>query len=357
MDNRSTRTYGFMSRETLEIIVKKAIEKESLANANRECVFAFQGGEPLLAGKDFYRWLISYVQAYNDKRVRVSYAIQTNGTLIDDEWAEFFTQHGFLVGLSLDGTKEIHDRHRLDATGNPTFTSVMKAAAILTAHKTQFNILTVVTPDVARHISKIYGFYKKNNLLYQQYIPCIAPLPGTSSDESSAADIPSGHICTPRQYGDFLCNLFDIWYRDYMEGLFVYERLFVNLINLIGGHPPESCGMLGVCSTQYLVEADGSVFPCDFYALDQMLIGDFTTDSFEDIEQKRKQLGFIETSRQTHADCPKCKWYRICYGGCRRYREPIMDGKLGKNILCEAYRMLFDYALDRMLKISKGVKT
>jgi uncharacterized protein len=167
-ENRTTNNYGIMDGRLLEVIVKKALEY-----ADQTCTFAFQGGEPTLSGLDFYKRLIELERKYNIKKVRINNAIQTNGIAIDEKWAAFLSKHNFLVGISLDGPQNIHDCDRIDAKNGGSFNRVMKAVTLFNKYKIEYNILSVVTGSTARHIGKIYNFFKKNNFKYLQFIPCL----------------------------------------------------------------------------------------------------------------------------------------------------------------------------------------
>lgn len=338
--HREVKSYGIMSLKTLEALVKKI-----LASADRESTIAFQGGEPTLAGLDFFEHLIYLQNKYNVNKIKINNAIQTNGYAIDEKWAKFFAKNHFLVGLSLDGTKENHDRERLDAAGKGTYSRIMRTVQLFKNHQVEFNILTVVTAQVAKNIKRIYGFFDRNELYYQQYIPCIDPFQEERGKQS--------YSLTPKLYAKFLCDLFDLWYLDVSKGKIAYNRYFENLLQVITGRQPESCGMLGVCTRQLVIEADGSVYPCDFYVLDEWRLGNLVIDSFEKIEEVRDELKFIQISNQIHEDCRQCKWLQICRGGCRRDREPIVDGILAKNYFCEAYYEFFEYAYPRLENIVK----
>ena len=340
--NRDTYSYGFMSEKTLETLIKKA-----LSYADRECSFGFQGGEPTLSGLDFFRKVVEFQKKYNVHGTRIANAIQTNGLLIDDEWAEFLRQNHFLVGLSLDGNKQLHDLNRLDPAGKGTYARVFHAAQVLTAHKVDFNILTVVTGQTADAISKIYSFYRRSGLLYQQYIPCLDPL-----EEERGS---SPYSLTPEKYGKFLKTLFDLWYRDLQAGKFIYIRYFENLLGmLLGGHP-ESCGMSGNCMIQNIVEADGSVYPCDFYCLDKWKLGNIRDDDFASMAENQTASAFLAEAKREMPDCKGCKWYFICRGGCRRDREPMEENAPVKNYFCSAYQEFFEYAMPRLQEVAANI--
>ncbi len=283
MDKRETQDYGMMSKETLEIIVKKAIQQ-----AEGTCTIAFQGGEPTLRGLEFFEYLIEVQNKYRKYGLTINNAIQTNGMVIDEKWARFFAENNFLVGLSVDGNEYIHNKFRVDPKQKGTFDQVMHAAKLFDEYEVEYNILTVVTADVAKNINKIYQFFKSQNFTYLQFIPCLDPL----YEERGKYN----HSLTPELYGRFLKDLFDSWYKDIKKGDYVYIRYFDNLLHMILGSYPEACGMLGRCTNQHVVESDGSVYPCDFYVLDTCKIGNLVTDDFKTIEKNRKEIGFIEAS-------------------------------------------------------------
>lgn len=339
LDNREIRSYGKMSVDTMHTIVDKAMEY-----GDYECTIAFQGGEPTLAGLDFYRDLVAYVTAHeNPKKLKIHYALQTNGYLINEEWAAFLGENHFLVGVSLDGIKEIHDRYRLDAAGKGTYQRVISAIRLLEKHQVEYNILTVVTAATARNGQKIYNYFKKNHFGYQQYIECLDPI----------GEEPGQHeySLTPEKYGEFLKSMFDAWYLDMRSGTYVYNRYFENLMMIMAGQQPESCNMRGVCGKQWVFEADGSVYPCDFYALDQWRLGNIQENSFEEMDEKRDELGFIQWSMRQQEDCQKCRWFGLCRNGCRRNREPVTAENTNRNYFCKSYQMFFEYAYPRLEEI------
>ena len=338
-ENRAVALLGRMTRETMHTMVDKA-----LAYADGDCTFAFQGGEPTLAGLDFFRDLSGYVDSHqNPKRVRVHYAVQTNGYALDEDWAGWFAENHVLVGISLDGPKELHDRYRVDREGKGTFNRVMAAIRLLEKHGVDFNILTVVSAANARRGQQVYSFFKKQGFRYQQYIECLDPI----------GEVQGGHeySLTPERYEAFLKSVFDAWYQDMKAGRYVYNRYFENLMMLLTGQAPESCSLRGVCAAQWVMEADGSVYPCDFYALDQWRLGNILEDSFETMEEARRASGFVEWSRRLPEDCRACRWLPLCRNGCRRNREPVTADSTGKNYFCAAYKHFLEYACPRLMEV------
>lgn len=337
-ENRSVQSFGYMSEKTLEAMIQK-----SLSFAEESCTFGFQGGEPTLAGLDFFKRVIALQKKHNTKNLKIQNALQTNGILLDDEWASFLAANKFLVGISLDGDESLHNLYRKDAQGNGTFTRVMQGIEALKRHHTEFNILTVVTAQTAKRIKEIYAFYMKHGLVYQQYIACLDPV-GESKGKRK-------YSLTPELYARFLKNLFDIWYADRAAGKFVYNRYFENLAAILLGQHAESCDMNGVCSVQYAIESDGSVFPCDFYMLDEYCIGNMNVNSFQEIDQKRDSIGFIRQSAKLAEQCRSCLWLRLCRGGCRRNRVAAGAEDAGVNYFCQSYQEFFPYMLPRMREL------
>ena len=339
--HRKTASYGVMKEALLETLVRKALQE-----AEGQCMFGFQGGEPTLAGLAFYQKLVQLQQQYNTRGVRIINTIQTNGMVIDDAWAAFLGKHHFLVGLSLDGTQEIHDRFRVDEQGNGTYHRVVAAAKRLKKHQVEFNILCVVNNDVARHAKQVYQNLKKQGFRYLQFIPCLDPF-GEEMQKQQEFSL------SLERFSSFLKATFDLYYQDFEKGDPVSIRTFDNYISMIAGYPPEACGMAGRCSCYFVVEGDGSVYPCDFYVLDRYRLGNIQRESFTQMMQSQTAQTFVEESRYIEEDCKTCRWLPICRGGCRRHREPFEQGHPRKNIYCDAYRTFFDYAYPRMERMAR----
>ena len=333
-----------MSVNTLEVIVKKA-----LSEARRQCAFGFQGGEPTLAGLDFFRQLIELERKYNTNGVKISHALQTNGLLLDEAWAEFFRENNFLLGLSIDSSKRVHDYLREDFAGKGTHNRCMAAARLLTKHSVDFNILSVVTRHLAAHPDTAYRFYKQNGFRYIQFIPCL--------DDLNKPRGESEYSLTAEDYGDFLCRTFDLWYADFAKNDYYSIRAFDNYIQMLAGYPPESCAMSGVCNPYALIEADGSVYPCDFYAMDEFLLGNIKTHSLAEMLNGERAQAFAEPSRKSFSACLSCEYHFICRGGCRRDREPVIDSQLSLSYYCAAYKKFFAHALPRMSVVAHNMLT
>lgn len=338
MENRSQASYGVMNEKTLENVVKK-----TLAYAEGNCTFAFQGGEPTLAGIDYFRTFLEMEKRYNYKNVKVDYTLQTNGYHLNEEWCDLFAKNHFLIGLSVDGVKATHDAYRKDAAGQDTYFRILDAARLLKEKNVDFNILTVVNRRTAAKIRRIYEQYRKQGFSWQQYIACLDPIGKKQGQQE--------YSLTPEAYGQFMIDLFDLWEMDLEAGKQPYIRQFENYIGILMGQMPESCEQRGICGVQNVVEADGSVYPCDFYVLDEYRLGNLNEDDFDTIEQRREETGFIQSSVHHTEECRQCPYFAVCRGGCRRHREQPGTVK-GQNYFCKSYKMFFDARLPRLNRIA-----
>lgn len=336
MRHRHTPDYGIMRPDTLEQAVKGALN-----SARKTCTFAFQGGEPTLAGLDFFRLAIDLQKKYNTNGIQIYNAIQTNGYALDDTWIEFFAHNRFLVGVSLDGTREIHNGLRRDSAGGDTYAAVKKSIAMMERYGVEYNILCVVSGPVARHPQKVYRALRDYRHL--QFIPC---LEGFDRE-------PKPYLLTSERYAGFLKTTFDLYYQDLCHRVPVSIRDFDNYIMMLAGRPPELCGMGGLCTCQLVVEADGSVYPCDFYVLDEYRLGNIRDASIEQLLGCGAARRFVEASYPVPAPCRACEWFALCRNGCRRNRMDSGDEALGPNRFCEAYQEFFRHAYPRMAQLGR----
>jgi uncharacterized protein len=324
-----------MDARTIENIIAKTLHE-----VEGFCTIGFQGGEPTLAGLDFFESAVAMQKRCNTRGIKIQNTLQTNGYAITGEWAEFFSRNDFLVGVSIDGLKETHDACRKGSDGDGTFGRIAETTELLDAYGVEYNVLTVVNAVTAPRVREIYDFYEERGYRYLQFIPCLEPLGAVWGEKS--------YSLAPEAYGKFLCSLFDLW-RDSLEsGRQPYIRSFENYVGIFLGIMPESCDLRGVCGIQYAVEYDGSVFPCDFFMLDEYKLGCLNTDTFAQLDEKREEIEFIENSETLPSECAECECIAICRNGCRRYRNGS-----GKNIFCESFRMFFNHAGKRFEKIAK----
>lgn len=341
-EHRNILNYGMMSIETLETIVRSAFEYA----VEGPCSFTFQGGEPTMVGLNFYKHLIKLQEKYNTKNLMIYNAIQTNGYSIDDEWAKFFAENNFLVGLSLDGTKETHDLFRISPDRKGTWSKVMKTVSLFNKYNVQYNILCVVNNIVARKGESIYNFFKKQGFRYIQFIPCL----DTFDDEKKSFSL------TSKRYCEFLKTTFSLYYNDLKNNNYISIRNFDNYVSVIMGNQPECCGMSGVCTSYFVIESNGSVYPCDFYVLDRYNMGNIDIQSFSQLANSETAKTFVKESYHVDDECKNCIWLQICRGGCRRNREPFINGKPVLNQYCQAYKEFFSNSIEKLREIAMIVK-
>lgn len=334
--------YGLMTEETVSLLVNRAFELGATSYT-----FGFQGGEPTLAGLPFFKYFVSLVKERKRAEDKLSWSIQTNGLLIEGLWARFLKEEGFLVGLSLDGPRLIHDALRMDKTGEGSHDRVLAGLSALQAADVPVNALCVVTDQVAANAAQVYRYLRRRGLHWMQFIPCLEPL--------DAAEGVQPWSLSPEAYARFLCALFDLWYDDHRRGTPASIRWFDNLVDMAMGHPPENCGMAGICSTYFTVEADGSVFPCDFYVTDQWRLGNLRDQPLWDMMAGVTARRFVSISQPADPACQGCFAFPLCRGGCRRDREPFAGALPGLNRYCKAYKEFFAYAGERLVNSAESL--
>lgn len=333
-ENRQDAFTGFLSPEKAELVIKRAVEF-----SDKNINFMFQGGEPTLAGIDFFRNFLLLENKYKTPNITFYNSIQTNGYGLDENWAKFLADNSFLVGLSLDGPSDIHNYHRKDKNQKDTFNSVMNTVRLFNKYNVEYNILCVINGQNVSKIEKIYNFFKKQNFGYIQFIPCLEPLNEKRGMSSFAL--------TPEAYGIFLTKIFRLWFNDLKKGSYISIRHIDNYLRLAKGLPAECCSMNGRCSIQFVVEGNGKVYPCDFYVLDEYCIGDITSESFANMAQSNNAQSFIQSSFAFTDACKKCKYISICRNGCRRDR--LNDNS---NYYCSSYKKFFSECENELVAAS-----
>lgn len=322
--NREVFSLGKMSEDTAEKLIKDALRFADGSSV----AFAFQGGEPLLRGMDYFKFFTETVKANNHKGSEIYYSIQTNGTLIDDEWARFFTEHKFLVGLSLDGDYE-GNKFRVDANGQNSYYKIITAANKLKKHGTEFNILTVLTGYCSDNAERIYKFFRRQGFKYIQFIPCLRPMGDKTESEL---------YMTEKQYSDFLIRIFNLYVKDFVRGNYISIRQFDNWVRMYLGERAEQCGLMGHCTHQFVIEGNGNIYPCDFYCSDEWCLGNINDLTLEEMAKGKRAFEFIKESISVDEKCKKCQFYPLCRaGGCKR-------NKVSADY-CQSYKTFFGSCL------------
>ena len=302
VSKREFPNFGIMSEKTARKLIISALEF-----ADGESIsFAFQGGEPVLAGLDYFKSFTAFAKENNPKNSKIFYSLQTNGTLLNDE-------------------KQITPK-------------TMEAADILKRYGVEFNILTVLTGRCADNCEKIYRHFRSKGYKYLQFIPCLRPF---ESEEESEL------YMTAEQYANFLIRTFNLYVKDFVRGNYVSIRQFDNLVRMYLGENPEQCGMCGHCTHQFVAEGNGNIYPCDFYCTDKYLLGNICDTSLEKMANSEKAKDFIRESLQIPDKCKQCRFFALCRaGGCKRQRAD--------RDYCESYQKFFSSCLPLFRAFDKG---
>ena len=329
--SRQQFSMGIMNKEAAASIIKNIF---SVLTAGDHITFGFQGGEPGLAGLDFFLFFVKEAKkAASSPKIQIHYSLQTNGLMIDDKWCKFFKENNFLIGLSVDGDAALHNKNRMDNHGKGTFNIVMAAKKLLDNFKVDYNILCVLTSEGARRAKRIWDFILKEKIKYIQFIPCLEPF-----------NQKSPYALTSEKFYRFYSDIFSFWKREVEKGNFVSVRLFDDLATLMMSGRPATCGLSGRCSPQIIVEADGSVYPCDFYVLDEYRAGDLTKDNLQQIFKMVAESEFLKEARQMPAWCEGCVYNTWCKGGCKRMAQAVYGEHCGmRKFLDENWRALCRY--------------
>ncbi|HVN06886.1 MAG TPA: anaerobic sulfatase maturase, partial [Bryobacteraceae bacterium] len=294
-----------------------------------DSTFAFQGGEPTLAGVAFFERLVELEKSYGRNGQNVSNAMQTNGILLDDRWCELFKAYHWLIGISIDGPEPVHDLYRFNKAGAGTWRQVMSGVEFLKKHGVELNALCVVSQANVAKAAELYRFFRALGIDYVQYIPL---------SEFDALGQPLPFTITPEQYGRFLCEMFDLWWPDRRE---VRIRYFDNIAEALAGQKPGTCTMHETCDSYVVVEYNGDVYPCDFFVEGDWKLGNINVDSWAEIARKRRRYQFAATKTIPHPECQVCEYQSICHGGCPKHRHDPRRNFNDLDYFCQAYKMIF----------------
>ncbi|HRW82751.1 MAG TPA: anaerobic sulfatase maturase [Methanothrix sp.] len=324
-----------MSDELLESYIRQYAE----AQRSPSVTVAWQGGEPTLMGLDFFRRSIELEEKYRRPGFIFQNTMQTNGTLLDDEWCEFFSENNFLIGLSLDGPRELHDAYRVDKAGGPTFDRVMNAARLLRKHKVDFNILTTVHAANQDHPLEVYRFLRDEvKTDFIQFIPIVERENSTGFQEG---DRVTDRSVDPERYGRFLIAVFDEWVRRDVGKTFV--QIFDVALAAWFGTPSGICAFSETCGTAMVMEHNGDVYSCDHFVEPKYLLGNINERPLASIAGSEKQRKFGRDKLETLPEyCRRCEVRFACNGECPKNRfVKTPDGEPGLNYLCPAYKEFF----------------
>ena len=344
-NNSARKTDWIMSDEVLETYIQQKLQSNDFS----EETFVWQGGEPTILGLDFFRKIIQVQQKYaNGKRINNS--LQTNGILLNDSWCNFFAENNFLVGISLDGPRDIHDRYRVDRGGNSTFDKVMQGIHMLKKHHINFNTLTTVPRWNSTYSLEIYHFLKEIGSDHMQFIPVVERITESRSyndlsltHPDNKYDVLSDWSVVSEQYGRFLISIFDEWVRNDVGKIFV--QTFDVSLEAWFGQPSSLCIFNETCGFAPVIEHNGDIYSCDHYVYPEDKIGNILNDSLQSIMQSEQPLKFGKDKHDTLPQfCHECKFRFACNGECPKNRFLYTkDGEFGLNYLCAGYKMYFEH--------------
>ncbi len=331
--NRVTACHPPMTLETARNLLEKLLDGADGLH------IGFQGGEPSLVGLDWFRSFVSLSDEINTRHVPIDWFFQTNGTLLTDEWGEFFRRRNILVGISSDGFPRMHNLFRRTNQGTRSSSDVERGIQAMIRKKVDFNILIVVTDEVCDNLDAIWKYFLDRGLVYQQYIACLDPLSGEVN-----------RFLSPEKYGRFLVDLFDRYDFALRSGMRVSIRLFDNWMDELFGAPPEACDMRGACSVQYVCESDGTIYPCDFCCIDSFELGNINTDTLQMIDSRREEIKFLERGLPMPEKCRSCRYVALCRNACPRYRD-------SDNLFrfCSSYLYFFSRRFDALAALAEAI--
>jgi uncharacterized protein len=313
-----------MTLDTLERLVESY-----LFYSYPQSSFIFQGGEPTLAGLPFFEKLVEFQKQYGRGGQDVSNALQTNGTLLDENWCQLLREYNWFVGLSLDGTEEMNDLFRYNKEKRGTWKRVMQSVELLQKQNVEFNILCVLSQANVGKTKDLYRFFKGLGVQNVQFIPLA---------EFDASGRPLPFAITPEQYGRFLVELFDVWWPDRRS---MRIRFFDNIAESLAGQKPTTCTMHETCDSYVVVEYNGDVFPCDFFVEKPWKLGNVMADSWSEIARRPRRFEFASKKTLAHPDCQVCEYQSICHGGCPKFRAGPHRQFEDLDYFCSAYKMIY----------------
>jgi uncharacterized protein len=326
--------------------ILRELVKQVMQQGGRQVSFGWQGGEPTLMGREFFERTIAYQKKYGRNGQTVGNGLQTNGLLIDEDFARFLRHAGFLTGLSLDGPQHVHDKYRRAKGGQPSWERVVKARDLLLNVGAEVNALIVVNNYSVHFVEEIYNFHKKGGVTFMQFIPCITPAAGSNGRK---VDFSAG----AQEFGHFLCDLFDLWIGDFRYGQPTTSiRWFDSVLHTFVGLAAPECTLLEECGTYVVIEHNGDAFSCDFFVEPDWLLGNIMKDSLSGMLNSPKQAAFGARKKKVPPECYDCQWLKHCRCGCP-HNWQYVDKNQWSNRYCLSYKMFFEHSHGRLQKLAE----
>jgi len=340
---RAEEVYG-SGRHRMPDDVLEEMMRQMMGYGFTETVFGWQGGEPTVAGLDFFERIVAFQQKFGKTGQVVGNALQTNATLIDENWARFLAKYSWLVGVSLDGPKEVHNRYRRKAGGGETFHLVLQGLHHMQKTGVAVNALCLVSQANVRRAKQVYAFLRDQKFDFIQFIPCIEVNPNTGKLAHFAV--------TGEEFGDFLCEVFDVWKTDGVGKVSVRYFDAVRRYLIDGGY--DLCVMGKRCDAYLLIEHNGDVYPCDFFMYDEWKLGNLMTTPLHEIGETPLRKKFAAMKAAKLAECENCEWLAFCHGGCPKDR--VGDPLKHPTELCAAYRKFLPHAVPFFNEVDAGLR-
>lgn len=345
-----------MPDDVLESFIKQMIEAHDTPTAN----FAWQGGEPTLLGVEYFEKVVSLQAKYSNGK-QITNAFQTNGVLLDDRWGELFAANGFLVGLSIDGPRELHDEYRVNKGNKPTFDNVIRGLDFLKKYNVDFNTLTVVHAGNSKYPKQVYNFLKEIDSKFMQFIPIverISQAPGNNDLKLVSPDYEESAVVTswsvqPDGYGKFLIEIFEEWVRNDVGKYFV--QIFDVALEAWVGQNPSLCVFRDECGQAMAIEHNGDLYSCDHYVYPENKLGNIMESPLVSMLHSKQQVKFGRDKNDTLPKfCLDCDVRFVCNGECPKHRfVKTPDSKEGLNYLCAGYKKFFTH-IDPYMRFMAG---
>jgi uncharacterized protein len=346
--------YTMKPRELYPDTKKFLMTEEILADYTRQylaamplrCEFGWQGGEPLMAGKDFYRKAVEFQKQFGAAGQVVTNGLQTNGTLLDEEWCDFFRASKFLVGVSLDGPAQVHDVNRRDKAGRPTWHRAWAGLELLSRKGVEFNVLVTLNSANAPHAGNIYRYFVNRGVQYLQFIHILERKPGT--------DEPTDFSCRPEQLGRWMLDVFEQWAaRDVGR---VSVRFIDDALHLLLYNRASTCVHSERCAAAYVLEWNGDLYACDHFVYKEWKVGNLREAPLADLVTSDRVEEFAALKTDLPVACRDCEFLSMCRGGCPKHHRPIGRDPGRTNHFCEGYKMFFRRALPELRRIAEYLK-
>ena len=341
-----SRLYPGSKHHRMSAAVLERMIEGYMATKQPAYTFGWQGGEPMLMGLDFFRKITELQQKYGRAGDVVSNGLQTNATLIDDETARHLRSYRFLVGCSLDGPAEIHDRYRRSIGGAASHADVLRGIDVLRRHKVEFNILVLVSRSNVHRAPEVYRYLTDQGFLHQQYVPCVE-FDREGTLRSFAIDGP--------EWGDFLCELFDQWYRE--DAFRVSIRHFDAVLAKMVDGATNVCSMGRDCCQYFVVEHNGDIYPCDFFVREELRLGNVMQTSWKEALASSTYRDFGSQKSQWNEACKTCDCLDLCAGDCLKHRIEAGGSPRTLSRLCTGWKQFFRHTRERFDQLAETVRT